>query len=206
MPRLSDATRAQRRHHILASAWRCFSENGFHATSMDEVIAAAGVSSSAVYRYFRSKDELIDATVEEGIIRVRDIFERLLADTPTPTPAQTLETLVGELHSRTSNPEYDLSKLAVHTWAEALRNPSLRERTRDRYTETCTRITELATRWQAEGHLSPDSDPEAAAATVFTLMHGLIVCHHLAADVPADQLGHGLTAFGAALGPLRAAQ
>jgi AcrR family transcriptional regulator len=164
------------------------------------------MSSSAVYRYFRSKDELIDATAEEGITRVRDIFVRLLARTPTPTPAQTLETLVGELRSRTSNPEYDLSKLAVQTWAEALRNPALRERTRDLYTEICTRITELATRWRDEGHLSPDSDPEAAAATMFTLMHGLIVCHHLAADVPTDQLGRGITALGSALGPLRAAQ
>ncbi|GAA3751944.1 TetR/AcrR family transcriptional regulator [Streptomyces tremellae] len=199
MPRLSDDTRARRRRHILVSAWRCFSENGFHATSMDEVIAATGMSSSAVYRYFRSKDELIDATAEEGITRVRDIFERLLAATPTPTPAQTLETLVGALHDRAGNPEYDLSKLAVQTWAEALRDPALHRRTRDLYAATSSRITELATRWQAAGHLPPDSDPEAAAATVFTLMHGLIICHHLAADIPAGQLAHGLSAFGSAL-------
>ncbi|MBP0456425.1 TetR/AcrR family transcriptional regulator [Streptomyces montanisoli] len=203
MPRLSDETRARRRHHVLTSAWRCFSENGFHATSMDEVIAATGMSSSAVYRYFRSKEELIDATAEEGITRVRDIFVRLLTCTPTPTPGQTLETIVGELRSRTSNPEYDLSKLAVQTWAEALRNPALRDHTRDLYAETSACITELAERWRAEGHLPPDSDPAATAATVFTLMHGLIVCHHLAPDVLVDQLGPGLTALGSALVPLQ---
>ena len=202
MPRLSDETRARRRQHILGSAWRCFSENGFHATSMDEVIAETGMSSSAVYRYFRSKEELIDATAEEGITRVRNIFVRLMADKPTPTPAQTVETLVAELHSRTSNPEYDLSKLALQTWAEAMRNPSLRDRTQHLYVDTRAHITELATRWQTEGHLPADGDPEATAAAMFTLMHGLIVCHHLVADVPTDQLGRGLTALGSAFASL----
>lgn len=203
MPRLSDETRARRRQHILVSAWRCFSENGFHATSMDEVITATAMSSSAVYRYFRSKEELIDATVEEGITRVRDIFVRLLAGTHTPTPAQTVQALAGELHSRTSNPEYDLSKLALQTWAEAVRNPYLNDRARDLYADTLAHITELARRWQAEGHLPADSDPTAAATTLFALMHGLIVSHHLVADIPVDELGRGLAALGPAFTPLQ---
>ena len=199
MPRLSDQTRAQRRQHILAGAWRCFSENGFHATSMDEVITESGMSSSAVYRYFRSKDELIEATAEEGITRVRDIFLRLLAATPAPTPAQTVQTLVEELHSRTGNPDYDLSKLALQTWAEAMRNPSLRDHARDLYTDTHGHITELAVRWQSQGYLSPHDDPEATATAVFTMMHGLIVGHHLVQDVPAGRLGRGIMALGTAL-------
>lgn len=152
-----------------------------------------------MYRYFRSKDELIDATAEEGIARVRGIFVRLLADSPAPSPAETVQILADELHSRTSNPDYDLSKLALHTWAEAMRSPSLRDRARDLYADTHSHIAELANRWKAEGHLSPDDDAEATATAVFTLMHGLIVCHHLAADVPVDQLGRGVTALGSAL-------
>ena len=54
MPRLSTELFAQRRQHVLTSAWQCFSRDGFHATSMDDIIAATGMSSSAVYRYFRS--------------------------------------------------------------------------------------------------------------------------------------------------------
>jgi AcrR family transcriptional regulator len=201
MPRLSDETRTRRRQHILVSAWHRFSENGFHATSMDEVIAATGMSSSAVYRYFRSKEELIDATVEEGITRVRDIFVRLLARSPTPTPAQTLEILLGELRSRVGNPDYDLSKLALQAWAEAARNPALRKRARDLHADTLVHVTELATRWRAEGHLPPQSDPTAAATTLFVLMHGLIVSQHVDPDVPGDELGRGLAALGSAFTP-----
>ena len=36
----------------MQAAEECFARSGFQATSMDEVIAAAGMSSSTVYRYF----------------------------------------------------------------------------------------------------------------------------------------------------------
>ncbi|HEX3781251.1 MAG TPA: TetR family transcriptional regulator, partial [Pseudonocardiaceae bacterium] len=35
-----------RRRQILTCAWTCFSRNGFHATSMDDIIAATGMSAS----------------------------------------------------------------------------------------------------------------------------------------------------------------
>src|ERR1700738_4410623 len=119
MPRLSEQTRAQRRQHILTSAWTCFSRDGFHATSMDQVIAETGMSSSAVYRYFGSKEEIIHASAEEGVARVRDIFVGLLDRDPVPTPAETLSLLVAELRSRTNNPDYDMPRLALHAWGGA---------------------------------------------------------------------------------------
>src|SRR6201999_503676 len=101
MPRLSEQTLAQLRLHILTSAWTCFSRDGFHATSMDQVIAATGMSSSAVYRYFGIKEEIIRASAEEGVSRVRGIFAGLLDRDPVPTAAETLSLIVAELRSRT---------------------------------------------------------------------------------------------------------
>jgi AcrR family transcriptional regulator len=198
MPRLSDKTRARRRQHILTSAWTCFSRDGFHATSMDEVIAETGMSSSAVYRYFRSKEEIIHATVDEGVARVRGIFVGLLDRDPCPTPAETLTHLVAELHSRTDNTEYDMTRIALMGWAEALRDPVLQKRARLLYLDTLDHIAELAGRWRESGHIPPDSDPNAVAATLFSLMHGLIVMHHLVHDVPADALRNGVSLLGAA--------
>ncbi|MFB6549299.1 TetR/AcrR family transcriptional regulator [Streptomyces sp. NPDC056405] len=199
MPRLSEATRAKRRQHVLTSAWSCFSRNGFHATSMDDVISATGMSAAAVYRYFRSKDDLIDATAEVGIGLVRDIFDYILTIEPSPGPAQTLTLIVEELRKRTQHPDYDLSKLALQTWAESLRRPALSERTRALYNESGGRLTELATRWQAEGQLAPDADPNSVAPVVAALMHGLIICHHVAVGVQAEELLRGLKALGTAL-------
>jgi AcrR family transcriptional regulator len=198
MPRLSDNTRAQRRQHILTSAWRCFSRDGFHATSMDDIIAATGMSSSAVYRYFRSKEEIIRASAEEGVSQVREIFVALLDRHPCPDPAETLTLLVAELHRRTDNPDYDMTRLAVQTWAEALRDPVLHHRTRQLYVDALEQIAELARRWRDNGYLPADADTDAVAATLFSIMQGLIVMHHIVDDVPAHALRTGVALLGAA--------
>jgi AcrR family transcriptional regulator len=199
MPRLSDKTREQRRLRILTSAWRCFARDGFHATSIDDVIAATGMSSSAVYRYFRSKEEIIRASAEIGVARVRDIYVALLERDPCPTPAATLAVLVDELHARTDNPDYDMTRVALQTWAEALRDPVLHEHARASYREAQADIVELAARWRDAGYIPADADTNAVAATLFSLMHGLIVMHHLVDDVGADTLLRGLSALGAAI-------
>jgi AcrR family transcriptional regulator len=197
MPRLSADLLAQRRQHILTSAWSCFAHAGFHATSMDDVVAATGMSTSAVYRYFASKDELIDATLDEALLLVRDLFGQLLVREPLPTPRETLGALTEELHRRSAHPRYDLSKIVIQGWAEALRRPELRERTRTFYLEAQAHLAELAQRWVGDGQLPADADPDAVAALLLTLMPGLIVTHQLVAEFSADTLTRGLAALGA---------
>ena len=104
--------------------------------------------------------------------------------------------------ARTDNPEYDMSRVALQTWAEALRDPVLHEHARASYRDTLDQIAVLTARWRDDGHLPPNSDTNAVAATLFSLMHGLIVMHHLVDDVPADALRNGLSLLGAAvIGP-----
>jgi BetI-type transcriptional repressor, C-terminal len=92
--------------------------------------------------------------------------------------------------------------VAVQTWAEALRDPVLHEHARANYRNALDHIAELAGRWRDAGYIPPNSDTNAVAATLFTLMHGLIVMHHLVDDVPSDALRNGLSLLGAAvIGP-----
>ena len=198
MPRLSETTRAQRRQHIITSAWGCFSRDGFHATSMDDIITATGMSSSAVYRYFRSKDEIIRASAEEGVVKVREIFVALLDHDPCPDPAETLTLVVAELHRRADNPDYDMTRLALQTWAETLRDPVLHHRVRQLFVDTLEHIAELAQRWCDNGYLPPDADTKAVAASLLSIMQGLIVMHHVVDDVPAHTLRTGVALLGAA--------
>ena len=106
---------------------------------------------------------------------MRGIFVGLLDREPVPTPAETLSLIVAELRNRTDNPDYDMTRLALQTWAEALRDAVLQKRARALYLETLDHIAELAGRWRDEGHIPPNSDTNAVAATLFSLMHGLIV-------------------------------
>ncbi|MFI6041737.1 TetR/AcrR family transcriptional regulator [Nocardia sp. NPDC051321] len=192
MPRISEELRAQRRRHVLTSAWTCFARNGFHATSMDQIVAATGLSTSAVYRYFASKDELIDATADEALALISGLFVELLAAEPTPTPDQTVTALVAVLHRRGAQEDYDLSQLAMQAWTEALRRPHLRDLVRDYYRATQANFAELARRWRADGHIAATADTDAVATLLTTLLPGLIVVEHLGDGTSAAQMIAGI--------------
>jgi len=64
MPRLTQATAAKRRMHILEAAARSLFERGLLATSVDDVCATAGISKGAFYSHFPSKEALIHAVTD----------------------------------------------------------------------------------------------------------------------------------------------
>lgn len=55
--------RDQRRTQLLETAIPLFTQSGFHATSMDDIATAAGVTKPVLYQHFGSKEELYDEVV-----------------------------------------------------------------------------------------------------------------------------------------------
>jgi len=53
-----------RREHLLKTALSLFNQHGFHATGIDKVQAVSGVSKTTMYKYFKSKEALIQAVLE----------------------------------------------------------------------------------------------------------------------------------------------
>jgi AcrR family transcriptional regulator len=153
------------------------------------------MSSSAVYRYFRSKDEIIDAAADEALALVRDLFARLLERQPSPSPAEVVTAMVAEVDQRSSHPDYDLTRIAIQAWGEALRSPELEARTRTFYSAVHDQMMELARRWRDEGRM-PEADEEQIATALITLMPGILVGRHLVKPVSADHLIRGLSALG----------
>lgn len=50
---------ATKQQHILDAAARVFAEKGFHAASIKDIAAAAGVAHGSVYTYFENKEALL---------------------------------------------------------------------------------------------------------------------------------------------------
>jgi AcrR family transcriptional regulator len=57
--------REERRHQILECAKRLFSERGYHATTVSDIIGAADIARGTFYLYFDSKRGIFDALLEE---------------------------------------------------------------------------------------------------------------------------------------------
>src|ERR1700749_1059767 len=57
--RAAKATRPPVKERLLHVATRLFARHGFESTSVQDIVAAAGVTKGAMYHYFGSKDDLL---------------------------------------------------------------------------------------------------------------------------------------------------
>ncbi len=74
MPKVTQEHSLARRQQIIDAAYRCFSRNGFHQTSMRDIYQEAGLSAGAVYHYFESKHEIIAGSFDFDYERSRGMF------------------------------------------------------------------------------------------------------------------------------------
>ncbi|MDT0458580.1 TetR family transcriptional regulator [Streptomyces sp. DSM 41527] len=71
-PGRRERKKIQTRQAIRRAAYRLFEEQGYDATPVDQIAAAADVSPSTVFRYFPAKEDIVltdeyDAVLENGI-------------------------------------------------------------------------------------------------------------------------------------------
>ncbi len=53
-----------KRDEIIREAYKVFYREGFHAAGVDQVLAGTGISKRTLYKYFESKEDLIEATID----------------------------------------------------------------------------------------------------------------------------------------------
>jgi AcrR family transcriptional regulator len=61
VPRISAAAAERKRDAILDAALALFAERGFHGTAVPEIARVARVGAGTIYRYFESKEDLVNA-------------------------------------------------------------------------------------------------------------------------------------------------
>ena len=72
----------RRKQELLKIAYRMFIEKGYENTSIDEIIAEAGIAKGTYYYYFESKEATLEAVIEmmieEEVGRARAVLETSL--------------------------------------------------------------------------------------------------------------------------------
>lgn len=74
------------RQDIVTAARRLFVQNGYVATSMDDVGAAIGVSKPFVYAAFESKQRLLEAVFESAMLDMRANLEVMASSAESQVP------------------------------------------------------------------------------------------------------------------------
>lgn len=86
----NDAPKESLRNQILKVADELFYRDGIHVTGVDTIIAKSGVAKTTLYRYFRSKDDLVVAYLEDRNRRFWECIEAAINQAPDDPKAQLL--------------------------------------------------------------------------------------------------------------------
>jgi len=172
MPRVTDAHRESRRRQILDASIECFAREGFHRTSMTQIIAQAGVSAGTIYLYFSSKEEIVEAIAEE-----RHALESALAASALANPdtRQALHDLAAGYFDWLSDPlEQKRRRVTVQVWAEALRSERVASIVRDGVGQR-HQVADFVRERQHRGDFITDVDPDALSRVLLSLILGFVL-------------------------------
>jgi len=73
------------REKIIKSALRIFAQKGFFRTTVDDIARATGVAKGTVYLYFKDKQDLYIATIDEHFSRAIAALQAIEAKATTPS-------------------------------------------------------------------------------------------------------------------------
>jgi AcrR family transcriptional regulator len=173
VPKITETKREERRQQILDAALRCFSRDGFHATTTADIVRESGLSQGALYLYFATKDDIVVALADDR--HEGEVFLNALAKSEQD-PVQGLMLLV-ELYGRgVDDPRRaEMRRVGIQGWSEALRNPRIHASVVEGLSAVRAAIAELIARGQATGQIRPEIEPDAAARTMIATFQGLVL-------------------------------
>lgn len=171
MPKVDDAHLAARRRQILDAAAACFAREGFHRTSVQDIVRESGVSAGLVYRYFTGKDDMIAAIVTER----HEQRERNLS---TGDPVAVYTDLLRGLGDPSTR---DALRLSLQVWAETVRSDRIRDLVRSGVDRPVHDLLDSAA-------LPPDVDGDSVIRIFIAVYQGLLLQTVLDETLDHDRL------------------
>ncbi len=173
MPKVSQEHSNMQRKAILDAAIRCFAKTGFHRTTMRDVVRESGMSAGALYLYFKSKDELIEAIAANRHQRERQwIVSALNQDDFEGSVRALIESFARALMDRGERQE---RRLSVQLWAESLQDDKIRRSVLSGIDTPADLLTEFLKAAQKQGKVPKPLDCRAASRVLVALYQGLVL-------------------------------
>jgi TetR/AcrR family transcriptional regulator, repressor for uid operon len=168
---------AERRQLILEAAERAFVRNGFHATTMQGIADEVAMSAGNLYRYFPSKEAIVEGLCERDQAELAQAFSELMAD-----DRHIMEAVHYGLRKHVLDKSQEKARLLIEIWAEAGRNPRVAAMTRAIDAEVLARLEKLIDAAKAGGAAAPELDSHFGARFFLTFVAGLFKRIALEAD------------------------
>jgi len=165
-------TRASLREHAL----RLFREQGYQATTVEQIAAAAEVSPSTFFRYFPTKEDVV--LQDDMDTRLVEAFTR---QPPDLAPVPAMRAALREAWGSFTPQEWELIREGGRLGMEV---PEIRARTMNEFARLIAVVTEaLASR---VGRSPDDLRVRVLAGAVIGVMMAVFLPEHLAAEAGAE--------------------
>ncbi len=178
------------RERIVAAAVSLFAERGYDATSVNQVVARAGVAKGALYHHFESKDDLLYEVYRELVDRqlagLTAILERGLA------PATALRALITDLVETTAASAAEAKVFARESHRLGDANQARVREARRRIHHAFIDLIRAA---QISGEFAEVASPEMVTFTVFGVINELPVWYHPDGEKRPAELADELSAL-----------
>ncbi len=157
------------RRLILDIAARLLRSNGYHQTTLREIAEAVGIRKASLYHHFASKEEIVEAVVNDGVRFVQEAVVAALAAVADAPPRRRLEAAIAaHLAALHGHGDYTSASIRVFDFGASPAPESVRS-ARRAYEEVWR---QLVAELQAAQAIAPGCSPEALRLFLLGAMNG----------------------------------
>ena len=181
MPKVLPEYLELRKQQILDAAAACFARRGFHQTTMQDICREVELSPGAVYRYFPSKEAIIEGMCMRGQEANAAGLEAGLSEAGT---LDAFDQLIRIFFLEMDNlKSFEVCALNVELYAEAPRNERVKRLQERTIQDVLGRLTTFVEASQRAGDIDSTLDPEAIGRVMIAQYQGLITQRLVEPDI-----------------------
>jgi TetR/AcrR family transcriptional regulator, cholesterol catabolism regulator len=191
IPSAADSSQASKgdrtRKRLLDAAAAEIARHGVAGTSINAIAAAAGLKTGSVYFHFESKDRLVEAMLEEGLLASLAFLDKALAAVPEHADAATRLSAAIRAHATAV---HELSNYTVAVLGPSFPRDAAGSVARKLRRSYVSRWTELVAAAQHAGALAGEPDPHLLRDLILGALNAVSL-----AGRPSDDIAAALQAL-----------
>ena len=163
----SHASPEDRRAELLQAAMATFGKHGYYSTTIDAIAQEAGLSKGSVYRFFKTKDHILLAILDQYESDITAIIERKLSSSQSVVEGIEVAFKAGLIYVAER-------KELLSVWMEFYRHPDAMVRIRKMFSDSRAEYTAAFKQAIANGEI-PKQPIDPIVNTLMAINEGFLI-------------------------------
>lgn len=173
MPSLSEIRYQEQKAHILLAARTVFARNGFHRSSIRDIMEEAKVSNGAIFTYFKTKDDIIIEIIDQNLGVFCQRIDEIIQSSEKLCFEEVLVALLELVRKISLGPGRSMS---MHVWSLSMLEPEVAKHTKRHFEKIIASLERLVKKFRNQtGSTSKANHRKTAKALFSMLIPGYIV-------------------------------